>query len=92
MAHELSCSAAVESSQARDQTCVLCIGRQIFIYCTTGKVWVVDFLGNESRKLALFKLHFLRLKKKTVEMQWFYSQSVSLFKKEFKIYMLKKKL
>ena len=23
-------------------------------------------------------------------MQWFYSQSVSLFKKEFKIYMLKK--
>lgn len=56
---ELSCPTAVESSQARDLTCVLCIGRQIFIHCATGEVQVVGFLGNEFRKLTLFKLHFL---------------------------------
>ena len=58
-ARELSCPTAVESSQARDRTCVLCISRQIFIHCATGEVQVVGFLGNKFRKLTLFKLHFL---------------------------------
>ena len=38
-----------ESSQTRDQTCVLCIGRQTFIHCTTQAILVrILFLENLS--------------------------------------------
>ena len=33
--HGLSCSMAVESSQARDQICAPCIGRQNLLHCAT---------------------------------------------------------
>ena len=41
--HGLSAPQYVESSQTRDQTCVLCTGRWIPIHCTTREVFDLPF-------------------------------------------------
>ena len=43
MAQGLVAPRQLESSQTRDQICVPCIGRQILIYCTTGKFLLILF-------------------------------------------------
>ena len=45
--HGLSCPQHVDSSQTRDRTCVLCIGRQILNHWTTREVPTFASFGDQ---------------------------------------------
>ena len=58
----LSCSAARGIVQTKDQTCVLCIGRQILIHCTTREVPLQVSLTVKQFKVVLASQSVVKMK------------------------------